>query len=108
MSEVTLRGVASYEGAANDYCRDWLPHMLSLGFVPDGIDHHPFGGGRGAARFCANENAVVSSHRGIYETNAYWVRNSTRMPPPDTPHWTERRRAGSSHGQGQPGGVRAS
>ena len=96
MAEVTLRGVASYDGAQNDYCNNWLPHMLAQGFVPDGIDHHPFRGAKGANRFCANESSIVLSHRGIYETNAYWIRNTTRMPIPDTEHWMYRRRKQSS------------
>ena len=93
MAEVSLRGVASYNGTQNDYCRDWLPHMLDQGYVPDGIDHHPFHGARGANRFCANELSVIPNHRGIFETNAYWVLNTTHLPVPDTRHWTDRRRA---------------
>ena len=45
--------------------------MLAHGYIPNGIDHHPFRGAKAAMRFCANETGIIPNHRGIFETNAY-------------------------------------
>jgi hypothetical protein len=34
---VFSRDGGSYAGVRNDYCRDWLPYMLGLGFIPTGL-----------------------------------------------------------------------
>ena len=46
MSEVTLRGVTSYRGSQNDYCRDWLPHMLAHGYIPTLVVYQAEASGR--------------------------------------------------------------
>ena len=34
MSEVWLLRTRTYAGVNNDFCDDWMPHMLGLGYVP--------------------------------------------------------------------------
>ena len=34
MSEVWLLRTRTYAGVNNDFCDDWMPHMLGLGYTP--------------------------------------------------------------------------
>jgi hypothetical protein len=37
VTEVYRNNVSTYKGAHNDLCRDWLPHMTSIGYVFEGL-----------------------------------------------------------------------
>ena len=78
---------ATYVSASNRYCEDFVPHMASIGFLPWGVTtHRPhaaihhFGKSQQAAdEWCRQDFARKINAR---ETNGYWVRNDSKLPPP--------------------------
>ena len=104
-TEVYVGGHHTYSGVKNDYCRQWLPHMLRIGFVPLGLfrdlprpkmelyqisRNESLGSPRArheqaALDFCARmrREAGGTETATLYEAiNAYWLLRGTKMPPP--------------------------
>lgn len=109
-TEVYLGGVATYEGVSNDYCSQWLPFMLSQGFVPVGLQQETPRPKRQllglealppnssaaeylsrAHSFCAWMQKKQEALRdrkdnahfpSPWEADAIWVRNDTWLPEP--------------------------
>jgi hypothetical protein len=95
MTEVWLERVFSYEGVSNDFCRDWLPHMLALGYEPVSLvgdwgmgrmiyKHLFIGGEKQAGRYCASdaERNASTPRAGKREANAFWAKRGTGVLPP--------------------------
>ncbi|KAL1520312.1 hypothetical protein AB1Y20_021903 [Prymnesium parvum] len=92
MSEVWLENLHTYEGASNDYCRDWLPYMLKMGYRPKALHgggrapRRTFAGASDALTFCSQSTGRSQARRNkgveILEADAFWVRNDTSLPPP--------------------------
>lgn len=103
-SEVYVGGHHTYRGVKNDYCMQWLPHMLRLGFVPLGLfrdqprpkmelyqisSNESLGSPRArheqaALDFCARTRMETDGTKAttLYEANAYWFLRGSKMPPP--------------------------
>ena len=96
MSECYLRGTYVYLGVQNDYCRDFLPTMLALGYEPLALapghkygrpPRHIFADAQAARAYCAaSENAVIAK-AGLDEANSYWRLKGTTLPPPASSEW---------------------
>jgi len=98
MTEVNVGGLFSYEGTRNDYCLDWLPHMLALGYRPHKLTGHFHAftwdvAVKKANRYCASSTRRASAKKSQQnrrrageheraEEDAYWVLNGTTVPPP--------------------------
>jgi hypothetical protein len=77
ITEVCKDNIATYEGVNNDLCRDWLPHMTSIGYVFEGLDkiNEGFHNAEEIQISCkkALENKNVEAPKaGREEYNAYW------------------------------------
>ena len=102
-TEVYVGGHYTYSGVQNDYCRQWLPHMLRLGYVPLGlfrdqprpkmdlytISNESLGSPQArheqaALEFCARTRMEADGAKTttVYEANAYWLLRGSKMPPP--------------------------
>jgi hypothetical protein len=92
MTEVYIRGASSYNvttGGGNDYCKDWLPFMLSIGYEPMALAHgeHNFRSAKDAHEYCANEAGFLKKFPND-ELDAFWKLKGTPLPPPPTREWT--------------------
>ena len=93
MTEVNIGGLVTYEGSRNDYCADWLPHMLALGYRPHKLTGHFrattwASAVRQATRYCKwarRKTARRARADERAEEDAYWVLNGTTVPPPCFP-----------------------
>ena len=93
MAEVAIENNFAYDGVANDYCRDHLPHMLSLGYSPVGVSVArgrylipPAGGERSARNYCDGLRSTPR-HLGKLEGNAFWQLNTSDLKPPPETQW---------------------
>ena len=99
MTEVYFGGIQTYKGASNDFCRDMLPFMRSIGYQVIGlytrhkysdtlhksdIAHATARDDKSADAFCRKgKNTPTSDKHGMWEGNAYWKRNDTTARPPE-------------------------
>lgn len=96
-TEVYFRGVETYKGAKNDFCRDTFPFMRSIGFEVIGVyNRHKYSDSlhksnlkhgiatdaASADAFCKRETLKGAVSVSLYEGNAYWKRNDTTLQPP--------------------------
>jgi len=96
-TEVWVGNHKSYNDVKNDYCAQWLPHMLKLDYVPVGLvrdqprpkrnlfvatknESFALAHERAARSFCQTQSEEESA--ALYEANAYWMLRDTDMPPP--------------------------
>jgi len=92
ITEVYIRGSKSYNmSGGNDYCRDWLPFMTSIGYEPMALAHgsHNFRSAKDAAAYCAAEHSPTLLKRfPSAELDAFWKLKGTPLPAPPTREWT--------------------
>ena len=81
MTEVYLEGLSSFEGVKNDYCGEWLPHMLRIGYSPVGLEGHEVSNEEAAVHYCKRHSGSVRKV-GIKESNAIWMLKNTTVQPP--------------------------
>lgn len=82
VTEVYKDNITTYKGAHNDLCRDWLPHMTSIGYVFEGLTTMVGETGTLLDGYRNYEEAVESCKKsleknpeekaGLSEYNAFW------------------------------------
>jgi hypothetical protein len=82
ITEVYKDNISSYKGANNDLCKDWLPHMTSIGYVFEGLTEmvgdektliEGYRNNKEIVETCKKsllENTVEKT--GLNEYNAFW------------------------------------
>ena len=98
MTEVYFGGIQTYKGASNDFCRDMLPFMRSIGYQVIGlytrhkysdtlhksdIIHATARDDKSADAFCEKGHTPTTDKHGMWEGNAYWKRNDTTARRPE-------------------------
>jgi hypothetical protein len=78
ITEVYKDNIATYKGVNNDLCRDWLPHMTSIGYVFEGLAGKINEGFRNAEEIqisckkALEDKNAEAPKAGMEERNAYW------------------------------------
>jgi hypothetical protein len=91
VTEVYKDNVSTYKDAHNDLCRDWLPHMTSIGYVFEGLrmmmgdTETLLDGYRNAQEVIETCKKEMKDHpvetAGLSEYNAYWRLKSEPVVP---------------------------
>lgn len=89
MTEVYLQNRSTYANVSNDFCNDWLPHMLKIGYIPRSLSTYsgivPHMDTAQAQHYCANHkraNVDLTDKYTLTEGDAIWVLKGTSAPAP--------------------------
>ena len=90
VTEVWHRNCTTYENFRNDFCRDWLPHMTSMGYHIAAEENCPDirSNVHRIHEYCNEERTRTTpdSCQGIVECDILWLRNdidirNSKLPP---------------------------
>lgn len=84
-TEVSIGNCATYIGATNDFCRNWLPYMTSIGYNLYGLEQSFYRQDfLSAQELCAFDLAhgSIETIPALCEGDAWWIDEQTNLPFP--------------------------